>query len=794
MTIRERTVGEKDEILVFTVDNSNELTPYGLFGVLLAKKMQEALDKDNSTVKGKYVVNNRGTTGSLSGLIGVENNPYSLALVQADVLHHYINGGHIQFPQKKSKTNIRVISKIFPEWVSIRKKKNNKFKNSDPELTLSDLSGICGGMPGSGKLITSMSIVSLLGVKSESFFKCNEDNSEFDVSSPGEDFLCGTKEYDRVLFMKGTADVISSAYPSLYKSVDPKETDNDKCLDKISVVNFLSGNKVFNKTERGDNKKSVSNKDNKQIRSENKQQIDDKSPYVISVDALLIANKNVPDVVVLGIKDILKALDNKTSYGEKKPTNFLPEFKNLHGNRKWEYCKKNVDKVHLFQNTNYDRYTHEINKYDHRYQEAEEKLNNSYENISVTLHKAIQTEKLDNVSNFIAKIISGYVLYLIMAFTVLAYFVPRFKSYWDCFSNKSEFLQDLGYSFNKNQTLKFAVFAFVFLHAFVVIAIWAGEYQYSENVGGGKSIDGIYGAAKWVLANVIGTTSSFTLNSPLSLLSLGLLKTSYGFSSIVFGYNLVRKKGLFGGVIVDIKKGIAILGQSENFQHISEELNRMYADSQYQILKFNLPLEKNIYQSSDINTYTQADFKSAIKKSFANKRAIILLADKSAAKNNGIDSIDLFTLGQLKKLVDNLDNKKIIVEVLREDSVSLFKSLHSPNAKVIPICVNRFGAELIAQSIEKDALLDIFKELLKTSSNDNEIYYDEVNPELNGKHFFDAKIEGRTPIGILRNDKAFLNPQGNEAFLKLDKGKDKEDRDKLIVIAKRTIKNNPFSR
>ncbi len=85
------------------------------------------------------------------------------------------------------------------------------------------------------------------------------------------------------------------------------------------------------------------------------------------------------------------------------------------------------------------------------------------------------------------------------------------------------------------------------------------------------------------------------------------------------------------------------------------------------------------------------------------------------------------------------------------------------------ICVDRFGAELLVQSIKKPFIVDIFEELLKTKNSDNEIYFDQ-REEINDKSFNElfeiyrnrSFSDTSIPIGIIKNDGTYeLNPEGN---------------------------------
>lgn len=108
------SAGDYESLRVLTIlpdEIGDPMTPYGVMSLYLHQELQN--DTPN-----KIKVYRAPTVGSLDTLIQVErSNEPCIGLVQADVLYHYLHGGHPQFPLPRTQSRVRAISHLFDDWL-----------------------------------------------------------------------------------------------------------------------------------------------------------------------------------------------------------------------------------------------------------------------------------------------------------------------------------------------------------------------------------------------------------------------------------------------------------------------------------------------------------------------------------------------------------------------------------------------------------------------------------------------------------------------------------------------------
>ena len=208
------------------------LSPYGATAAYLVKK----LNSDIST--GEEKVKLQDSTGSFDSLITLEKHEKSFAIVQADVLYHYLNGGHPQFSQGRKNSRIRAIGKLFPEFFYCRviksraqdeqtESKGGKDKSQDKQettripISLSTASEADAGSLGSGSLITSINVARYLQTRwllrlhasssaSGEYIQTRVNSAPFDKQEEKNEFLWMTQS---------SAKMLENAMRGIYKSV-----------------------------------------------------------------------------------------------------------------------------------------------------------------------------------------------------------------------------------------------------------------------------------------------------------------------------------------------------------------------------------------------------------------------------------------------------------------------------------------------------------------------------------------------------------------------------------------------
>lgn len=183
-------------------------TAYGAFGRLLKESLSVG-DESVST-----------TAGSFDTILRLErSNEPAVGIVQADVLYHYLHGGHPQFPVGRQASKIRAVARLFPEWTHLRRQ--------DEQSDIDSVSELRVGPRGSGSFVTALNVSSYLAMpwrQSMLTVKDGDDAKfEFFMQSPSEN-SAELREGNPAFFTESQARIMSNALGgSVYFMVDPCE-------------------------------------------------------------------------------------------------------------------------------------------------------------------------------------------------------------------------------------------------------------------------------------------------------------------------------------------------------------------------------------------------------------------------------------------------------------------------------------------------------------------------------------------------------------------------------------------
>jgi hypothetical protein len=164
-----RQAPPRHHIYAFTPGNevtpARSDTPYSIASGYLRTALNAALNGTGETFD---IVD---TTGSYDALLRLAkeaddtstkgvNDPKSIAMVQADVLYHYLNGGHPLFPLPHQRSKIRAIAPLFPEYVLLTVPNKDRTK---PDLVpdanaILNVPAACAGPRGSGTIVTATNL------------------------------------------------------------------------------------------------------------------------------------------------------------------------------------------------------------------------------------------------------------------------------------------------------------------------------------------------------------------------------------------------------------------------------------------------------------------------------------------------------------------------------------------------------------------------------------------------------------------------------------------------------------
>ena len=146
-----------------------------------------------------------------------------IAIVQSDVLYHYVHGGHPQLLLPRKKSFVRAVARMLPEWLFVYRTKSSEIQ------ALGKAERICAGSPeklpyGTGHLFTAINIMRATGSGAKyDLFSCPgslDAVGSYDYrlqvrSPPGE-----AKGNEEIVGLRGDlATSLSKSYENLYQLV-----------------------------------------------------------------------------------------------------------------------------------------------------------------------------------------------------------------------------------------------------------------------------------------------------------------------------------------------------------------------------------------------------------------------------------------------------------------------------------------------------------------------------------------------------------------------------------------------
>ncbi len=713
------------------------LTPYGATGYYLYQQLESKL-KENCKVGTKE------TAGSLSTILGVDSTPQSIGIVQADVLFHYLHGQHPNFPVPKKPSNVRAIARLFPEHLYL------SYSGTRDKKEFLDLSTACGSTSGTGSLFTAINLRNVLEASWQRVHNCSDPAAskkvdptdqplEIRIVSPS--VRRASKQVpkdDAVYLTKEMAEILENAYPGTYSA----------------------------------------------------QQLDSSNgAATIAVDAVLVGSRDVSTKAIEELQRILGNLDDEVD-------DVLASEKGC--NQAGAPCAdltpgKTITPSHIAMQTAFGELTHNLELKSH-WEETSlaERRKNGFEHLPIAAHHYLRVQKLDHLSRWLLAVLPQKVLKWFLVFPLLMYLIVFLVSEWNRHDNYRQMVGELLRRTKASTKLLVVVLSFLAVHFIVGGFIWLCEF-WTESASGGTDLAGrgFLGTTIWLMAHLMDADDSILLKSPMSLVWLGLLKAGYALTSagLVVGAGIefwqwVRRK--------TVKKLVVLVGAGPSWNAVQTEL-RQIGKGFVSVVQPTDELfdPKNAGKTLEVvlgATRTEVQTGEVVKKA----EAFIVLSDTDVAKEQNLKEVDLWVAQEVERIdrwrKEGPRKVPLIAEVRYPTSVVLVEKAGADKV----VCVQRFGAELIVQSVKKPQILEFFEELVRTSANTNEVYFDsidelfvedrslsfEVAAAAWSKRYDMGDAERRLVVGILKgNDsRVLVNPVGDDGILLPG--------DRLMVIAR----------
>ncbi|MCP4121518.1 MAG: hypothetical protein GY751_07160 [Bacteroidetes bacterium] len=728
---------------------NDAMTPYHYMGRYIYEKLKSSETLKSSKHKYKFVL--KQTNGSLHTLISMDQltdeNEGAIGIVQADVLYHYFQGNHVQFPLPKANSNVRAISNLFSEWLVITGP-DTLFDSDNPLRKLQDVNA--KGV-GSGSLVTAINVNRILDLPWHNFHTVNNDDIpelEILVQSPSKNIL--KNGYNITGLTESQVKVLCSAFPSVYHSVTPAEfKDYAYAGDTCKKYDYKS-KEDYNQT--------------------------------ICVNAILIGSRWLNSDIIIELEDALAHLD-------------LTEVDTT------DQEKMLNDTIYSLEQRILTKSTYQNPLSDSTY--------SRYKNLPIAKHYELVMKSIGRVNRRVVRVFNPRVLSIIFILLLVTicfrFMLPTFTHINTYRIRGHERIKIIS-----RQFLNLIGWCAIYILAHVLMAslIWSSEIHHAKNnfiQDDSFIVGGILGSVRSIFA-YLTNGNQLNLYSSTALIWLGLLNISYALVGSFFAIEFSRSSLAFIKQKIRMDKHVVIIGWDTIAHAIIEELNQM--DKKYKIIG---SIEKGEIDSSEIRKhYTQIKAINDLNSShvFAeNAETIILISDKTWAKSKGYNDVDLWALNVLEEItlfkVKHKSKFRIVAQVSNNKHKSFMKKLGADEV----ICVNSFGSELLAHAATRPRLSEIYDELLTTREHNNEIYLlrikdFDINKELTygeATTIIKSKCKNTNsdsdntksldrsfiPIGILfensegvLRDRQTLNPKDEVKMSPMDQ---------LIVIAKEPI-------
>jgi len=737
---------ELKTLTVFSVtskETSTERTPYEIAASYLAIELAGSKRVQSTDLELKV----EDTDGSFDTLLKMDTGKQpALGIVQSDVLYHYLNGGHPQFPSPAQDSQIRAVFRFFPEWIHLYHYSTRDAKrqecNSDKVASETGKDAIrCddfmsyrsafASVRGSGHYVSAVnlgrlsladwrdSIVSALplsGANTPEYHAAGPTTGlAIDVRSPSASSPTFTERGDadvRPLFIcRPTAMIMQHAFGNRVYSV---VTDNEwqYFKSKTDLSSHLccwqaNGNK---------------------------------NPTTVRVDAVLVATGNVPDPVVDFLLSKIREIDNLKESEAAEPDHLRQLFEKTAVKYPTAVSEHNAAAA--------PKNNHKTSGVEAAQQQVAASKQNDKDfrtdAVPISLHRRVRFSRIGWTSKWLDELIGIPMLVVLLLLTP-----PLMTVWWYAQASyrmkpPQPYLNWLRLFWHQHRVPLIFGVCFVVVHFGIAVAVWQSEYHAetlkpeTEIATGGISV-----ALKWLCRFVAfgGSVSTDDIRSELSLIWIGMLKGSYWISGIAFTGYLATT---FARRLKPMKtKGhVVILGWNQSAhkltadlfkQHVNMRVVTFTADTQVDADSkvFDHPANQLVRNAETIEAALKSD-----EAGYSAAKSIIVISDGNATKGRKFRHVDLWVLhvlDEIRRFEQSIDfdhekakKPKVIAEIVDPWDVAMARGIRANEV----ICVAELGMNVISQAaIKPDGFLKILREMLQFSERDNEVYFYRLTAE-----------------------------------------------------------------
>ena len=504
------------QIINYRTAKGETIAKYEWMGRFLEETLRRQLPDVN-------IIEDAYSVGSLHTLALMDKNPgvNTIGIVQADVLHHYIMGGHKQLPTKRDKSVVRAVARLFEEDLQIAPVKPEEIADpsicsdvSNAEKAILQASRVKAARVGSGTMVTAINVGQVLFTGWEKYHGAQNSEGVLKiraVSSPR--FFDSSNKACALGLKKSTVQVLENAYPRVYRAhplIKGKDGEDDG--------------------------------------------------FMLAWDAILVASKGTSKRVLDAILVALDKIDETHCRVPPQAVDCVPKYGSDYDPEKLlANCTNYCEPVAQSRTVMMDNHIH----------------SDRFHNLPIIAHDVLIHNNMDLLSRFFFTVTEPRflktMLLLLLGLSLLATLFPRMSTALQRTTGVSSLVRRIADT--KIQWFKMLLIVILF-HIVIAILIWLSELRGAEIQSENDFVcGGVMESFRLVFSFMVFNNPPARLESEFAWFWVGVLKAGWALATIALSasvgtniYEWLKLRNMDGSII--------IIGNNRNKQKVEQELTK----------------------------------------------------------------------------------------------------------------------------------------------------------------------------------------------------------------------------
>lgn len=707
----------KDEIPQIRVFAPEDTSVYRMVAEALRENLTRMGASADRRYRFKVQPDLTPSVGSLDTIVNLDRlkasegqHVYGIGLAQADVLYHYVFGGHPELDTPRTSSNIRSMARMFDEWLFIGVPNTQQGKTQtatyDPEF-VSAARHVCAQEVGTGSMVTAINMgrtmeSSWLSSLHDCSPPCFKEFAELEgppVDEPPEKTASTGEPSDAE--SSGLCVKVRARFEG--SSLKSRANWHYLGLPKATAVAMAS---VFDK--------SYSFQEDVLARDYPDSARPDTASSTVAVDAILVLSRDMPPPVVGAMQCLVDDWDVKICHVRARSGFRCTDYALPRVDRKTKKTLKASDFCTKIRTAALDLKRKTLLT-------AAERHDLRFGNLPISRHGATIVGDLGPISALLIRLSLGQ----LQGLAILL--LGGFLFFYSRAIGRAGMHTWLHLHGRSVRTWLYRSLAFVLAHAVIAVLIWLAESHSQALLANDKFVaGGIISAFAWVIKYVATGNGDVNFQSPWALTCVASLKLGWGIAVLVIGYDF-QKRAMDYFKAVRMKNHVVVIGWNSGTPSLLEELTIEH--DCFVIPFLTSPVWTGSPRASILPEPVTALSESALHQAqFSLAAAVVIVADHEYAKSKGmgVDSLTLRNIESCRRFETStkvIPRKRLIAEIMEPENVPVADSLGQlDSASFDALCTRQNSATFMAQVALKPALAQLFKELATTKDESNELY------------------------------------------------------------------------